>query len=287
MRFRGSTNKKSVNYAVLSNVIVLLLIGLFLLLFFHTNTIVDVVKEKMNIVIEVEDNVSQSEIDQLVTDIKSLPSILPESVIFIPKKNALAYMSSSMEKDLGDLGNPFKDVITYNVKSDEYSEKNLASLAASIKNFPIVKDVFYENIVIDSVKDNLKNISFFILIISLIFVGLSVIIMYNTINLSLYADRFEIKTMEIIGARDGFIRQPYLKLAGKVAFRSFVIAALIIIIVASSAWFYLDGAASVINWFFIIFTFLIMFIFSLVVNLGATISIVNKYLYSDENNLYK
>jgi cell division transport system permease protein len=287
MRFRGSTNKKSVNYAVLSNVIVLLLIGLFLLLFFHTNTIVDVVKEKMNIVIEIKDDTPVSKLDEFIAQLKAKPIIIPESVIYIPKKNALAYMSSSMEEDLGNLGNPFKDVITYNIRSSDYSESNLANLAEEIKKEPIVRDVFYENVVIDSVKDNLKKVSFFILLISLIFVGLSVIIMYNTIHLSLYADRFEIKTMEIIGARDGFIRQPYLKLAGKVAFRSFIIASIVIILVVSSAWFYLDGAASVINWFFIILTLTSIFIFSLLVNVGATIRIVNKYLYSDVNNLYK
>jgi cell division transport system permease protein len=287
MRFRGSTNKKSVNYAVLSNVIVLLLIGLFLLLFFHTNTIVDVVKEKMNIVIEIKDDTPVAKLDEFIAQLKAKPIIIPESVIYIPKKNALAYMSSSMEEDLGNLGNPFKDVITYNIRSSDYSESNLAKLAEEIKKEPIVRDVFYENVVIDSVKDNLKKVSFFILLISLIFVGLSVIIMYNTIHLSLYADRFEIKTMEIIGARDGFIRQPYLKLAGKVAFRSFIIASIVIILVVSSAWFYLDGAASVINWFFIILTLTSIFIFSLLVNVGATIRIVNKYLYSDVNNLYK
>lgn len=287
MRFRGSTNKKSVNYAVLSNVIVLLLIGLFLILFFHTNSITDAVKEKMNIVVEVNDEANETQTLQIVDKIKALPSVIPESVIYIPKKNALAYMSSSLESDLKNMGNPFKDVITYNVKSTEYNAKNLAGLATQIKKDTLVRDVFYENIVIDSVKENLQRVSYFILLISLIFAGLSIIIMYNTISLSLYADRFEIKTMEIIGARDGFIRQPYLKLAGKVALRSFIIASILILMVVIAAWLYLDGAKDVLNWFYIILTFILLFIFSIMVNLVATIRIVNKYLFSNVDYLYK
>lgn len=287
MRFRGSTNKKSVNYAVLSNVIVLLLIGLFLILFFHTNSITDAVKEKMNIVVEVNDEANETQALQIVNKIKALPSVIPESVIYIPKKNALAYMSSSLESDLKNMGNPFKDVITYNVKSTEYNAKNLAGLASQIKKDTLVRDVFYENIVIDSVKENLQRVSYFILLISLIFAGLSIIIMYNTISLSLYADRFEIKTMEIIGARDGFIRQPYLKLAGKVALRSFIIASILILMVVIAAWLYLDGAKDVLNWFYIILTFILLFIFSILVNLVATIRIVNKYLFSNVDYLYK
>ncbi len=287
MRFRGSTNKKSVHYAVLSNVIVLLLIGLFLILFFHTNTITDVVKEKMNIVVEINEGVDQNTINKLIKTIQAKEIVLKESVKYIPKKDALAYMSSSMDEDLGNLGNPFKDVITYNITSKDYNESNLVALANEIKKDSSVNDVFYENIVIDSVKSNLKNISYLILLISLIFIGLSVIIMYNTINLSLYADRFEIKTMEIIGARDGFIRQPYLKIAGKVALRSFIFAAICILLIIVSAWFNLNGASDVINWFYITLTLAIIFIFSLVVNVGATIRIVNKYLYSHSNNLYQ
>jgi cell division protein FtsX len=93
--------------------------------------------------------------------------------------------------------------------------------------------------------------------------------------------------MEIIGARDGFIRQPYLKIAGKVALRSFILAAISILLIIVSAWFNLNGASDVINWFYIILTLGIIFIFSLIVNVGATIRIVNKYLYSHSNNLYQ
>jgi cell division transport system permease protein len=241
----------------------------------------------MNIVVEIDDKSDESQAIQIVEKIKSLPTVIPESVVYIPKKNALAYMSSSLESDLKNMGNPFKDVITYNVKSTEYNSKNLAELATQIKKDTLVRDVFYENIVIDSVKENLQRVSYFILLISLVFAGLSIIIMYNTISLSLYADRFEIKTMEIIGARDGFIRQPYLKLAGKVAIRSFVIATIMILIVVSAAWMYLDGAKDIINWFYIILTFLLLFLFSVLVNIVATIRIVNKYLFSNVDYLYK
>ena len=57
MKFRGSTKKASINYAVFSSTIVLILLGLFLLLFLHINSITNILKEKINVLVELNDGV--------------------------------------------------------------------------------------------------------------------------------------------------------------------------------------------------------------------------------------
>jgi cell division transport system permease protein len=287
MKFRGSTNKKSVSYAILSNTIVLILISMFLLIFFHINIITDVVKEKMNVVVELNDQNESQQRDALIKTIQSNESIVEGSVKFIPKAEANKIMKGLVTNDVLGGVNPFKDVIVYNLKAPAYLESNLEKIASEIKKSSIVSGVFYENVAIDEVKSTLKNISLGILSVSLIFAVLSIIIMYNTINLSLYADRFEIKTMEIIGARDGFIRQPYLKLAGEVAIKSFLIAAIISLLLLFGARYYFEGVNDVLRWFYVLITFGIVFAFSMIINIGATVSIVNKYLYTDMVDLYQ
>ena len=212
--------------------------------------------------------------------------VLKETVKYIPKSDAYKVMDKSMTGDTSGIGNPYKDMIVYNIQSIHYSEENLKKVADFVGTIPGVKEVFYENVLIDNIKANLKKISFIILIISLIFVALAIIIIYNTVNLSLYADRFEIKTMEIIGARDGFIRQPYIKLAGNIAIKSFVMSATIILSILVAAWKYLDGMKDIINWYITGFVFIALFVFALVITVSATIRIVNKYLHKEMGDLY-
>lgn len=286
MKFRGSTKKASINYAVFSSTIVLILLGLFLLLFLHINSITNILKEKINVLVELNDGVSKGEMQQVIKKISEHDYVLKETVKYIPKSDAYKVMDKSMTGDTSGIGNPYKDMIVYNIQSIHYSEENLKKVADFVGNIPGVKEVFYENVLIDNIKANLKKISFIILIISLIFVALAIIIIYNTVNLSLYADRFEIKTMEIIGARDGFIRQPYIKLAGNIAIKSFVMSATIILSILVAAWKYLDGMKDIINWYITGFVFIALFVFALVITVSATIRIVNKYLHKEMGDLY-
>jgi len=287
MKFRGTDNKSSVSYAVLSNTIVLVLVGLFLLLFLHINAITNILKEKINVIVELNGDVSRSSIDKLKTTVQANEMVVENSVEFIPNTEAYKVMKGALQTETSGLGNPFKDVIVYNIKSEYYSDENLKKIAEEIKRNPIVDEVFYENILIDNIKSNLKKASLGILILAIIFIVLSVIIMYNTLNLSFYADRFEIKTMEIIGARDSFIRQPYIKLAGKVAFRSFLISSLIILVILGSTWQYIDGMQDVIKWYFVGMVIAVLFIFAITITIIATIRIVNKYLSKEIGDMYQ
>ena len=122
--------------------------------------------------------------------------------------------------------------------------------------------------------------------LAVIFIILAVIIIYNTVNLSLYSDRWEIKTMEIIGARDNFIRRPYIKLGGRIAIRSFALAGLILGAAVSYLWIYIPVSQGIIQWWYLVFTYIILFLLSIVIIIGATIRIVNKYLYKEEEELY-
>lgn len=285
MKFRGSANKKSVNYAIASNTIVLLLIGIFLTLFFHINAITDILKERINVIVELKGDINKNNITSLSDAIAKYEEVLPGSVTYVDKESAVQMMAGDIELSKGQ--NPFKNVITFNVKSDQYNDETLGKLAKAIKTKDQVYDVYYENVVVDQIKENLKKIAYAILFLSLVFVFLATVIMYNTINLSLYADRFEIKTMEIIGARDGFIRQPYLKLAGSIAIKAFIISAVLLIGLLLLLINGVDGAGYILKWYYIMLVLIILFGFSMLITVISTVSIVNKYLSTELADLYK
>ena len=283
---RTSTKKSSIFYAILSNTIVLVLIGFFALLYFHTNAITNLVKENINVLVEIKPGIEQGKIEKLALEINTNPLVLRGSPVFVPRSEAAKMLGSDLSFDLSDISSAFKDIISFNVKAQAYTDDNLLKLKTELKSNDLVFDVFYENVVVENIKSNLNKLSFGVLILSLIFVFLAVVIIYNTINLSLYADRWEIKTMEIIGARDSFIRQPYLKIAGKIALTSFGIATVLILSVLLLIYSNIEEIKDILKWYYLFISIALIFVISLVITIIATIAIVNKYLYKQESELY-
>ena len=281
-----SKNKASVFYAIISNTIVLVLIGLFFLLYFHTNTLTGILKERINIIIELKKETSQNEIKSIVNYLKKEEGVIASNIKHIPASEAKNVLGGdALELDLGS-DSPFLDVLVFNVTKDFYNDSYLKRISGQLKSQPMVSDVIYENLVIDNIKSNLNKIAGGVLLLNLFFLILVVVIMYNTINLSLYADRWEIKTMEIIGARDNFIRQPYLKIAGRIGMVSFVISTFIILLFLGLAYYNVDLIAVTLKLPYLILTIGILFILSMMITIISTISIVNNYLQKEEEELY-
>ncbi|MFM2394860.1 MAG: hypothetical protein RLZZ546_2843 [Bacteroidota bacterium] len=283
---RASAGKSSVFYAVLSNTIVLVLIGVFAILYLHTNSIMNVFKEKVNILVELNADTTSNGVKSLMTLIQANNKVSEQSVKFIPKSEADKILGINVSENVKDVGNPFKDIISFNVKAEHYSEENLAKIKSELKTKPIVYDVFYENVVIENIKTTLRSFSYIILLLSIIFIVLAIVIIYNTINLSLYADRWEIKTMEIIGARDSFIRQPYIKIGGNIALKSFAFASFILFGLMVWLGYQYDGFYELIKWYYVLLAIVLIFLISLIINITSTIIVVNKYLFKLENELY-
>ena len=283
---KRSSNKASVLYAIISNTIVLVLIGLFLLLFLHTNSITSILKERINIIVELNDQRPENSLKSLGNTIESYPEIVKASTKYIPRSRASEVMGEEIGLDFTAENSPFKDVLIFNVKADHYNESTLQELKNRIESKEIVNDVIYENLIIDNIKSNLRKMTFGLFGINIFFLILVVVIMYNTINLSLYADRWEIKTMEIIGARDRFIRQPYLKIAGRIAITSFLVSTVFILLIIGILYFNSNFVEQVIKLHFVLLSIVLIFILSLCITIISTIKIVNSYLYKEESELY-
>ncbi|MBK9735535.1 MAG: hypothetical protein IPO92_11410 [Saprospiraceae bacterium] len=121
-----SKNQKPTQfYATMSTSIVLILISLFLLIFFHSNNITNIVKENINILVELEDNLPSGELEYLKKSIIGYEGVLPSSVKYLDKKEALAMMSKELSISQLAEDNPFKDIIKFNLKNEYYSEDNI------------------------------------------------------------------------------------------------------------------------------------------------------------------
>jgi cell division transport system permease protein len=124
-------------------------------------------------------------------------------------------MGAEVAKDLVDLDlpNPFRDMVIFNVREDYLQADSLALIAGMVKENPIVLDVYYQETFIDRVVENANKLAYVFVGMAVLLVLIAVVLIHNTVRLSLYSNRFLIKTQELVGASWSFISRPYLRRA--------------------------------------------------------------------------
>ncbi|RZS99629.1 cell division protein FtsX [Aquimarina brevivitae] len=195
---------------VISISLVLFLLGLLGLLVLNTKKVADHFKEKIALTIYLKDTAKLVEIKQLE---KSLAlAEYTKSTAFISKEEA----AEAYSKDIGEnfmefLGyNPLQNSIDVYLKADYVDQAKIEEITGDITNKSFVDEVIYDKPLISLLNDNIKKISFWVLLISGIFTFIAVLLINSSIRLSVYSKRFIIKTMQMVGATKAFIRRPFI-----------------------------------------------------------------------------
>jgi len=283
MASTSAKSKPSHIYSSISVAIVMFLLGMFVLILLHSHNLTNLIKEKMNIVAELSE-VSDS--GEIMKSIKAVDEIRTNTVSYIPKEEALKTMGSNLQINFDTENNPFRDVIIFNVKAEYYSVNTLKKIKAKLEKLDGVSSVFYEDLTIKNIKTNLNKVAYTIFFIGLIFVFLAIVIIQNTINLSMYADRWEIKTMELVGAKWNFIKMPYIKTSVIVGVKAFMIAAFLIIALLAAVHLYLPRVWEVVNIFYVLISLGAIFVLSIVIPAITTSAASNKYLNKNMSAMY-
>lgn len=204
--------KPNYTYAILSVSLVLFLLGFFALILVHAQELIQIYKEQVNIIVELQDAAAPEQIDSVAQLLRQQEAILDSSITYISKDAAAQLMQEEFGEDFQDLGlpNPFYEMYTFNVRASTMQSDSLEQLQAIIAEFPGVNAVYFQESVIDEISNNLKKLGYLALVVSLFFFIVAVTLVHNTIRLALYSNRFLIKNMQLVGASWGFISRPYL-----------------------------------------------------------------------------
>ncbi|MCL4168706.1 UNVERIFIED_CONTAM: hypothetical protein GTU68_048503, partial [Idotea baltica] len=99
--------------------------------------------------------------------------------------------------------------IDVHLKADYVTSEHLEKISAEALNKNFVEEVNYDNDLVNLMNNNVKRISFWVLVISSIFTLIAVLLINSSIRLAVYSKRFTIKTMQMVGATKRFIRRPF------------------------------------------------------------------------------
>lgn len=194
---------------IISITLVLSLLGALGIVVINAKKVADHVKEKVVISVYLKNSAKDVEIKQLQ---KSLAlAEYTKSSVFVSKETAAEEHSEEIGENFMDyLGyNPLQNSIDLYLKADYVSFEKTKEISDEIASKDFVDEVTYNKRLISLLNDNIKRISFWVLIVSVIFTFIAVLLINSSIRLSVYAKRFTIKTMQMVGATKRFIRRPF------------------------------------------------------------------------------
>ena len=194
---------------VLSIALVLFLLGLLGMLVLNAKKVSDHFKEQVVVTIYLKDSAKDVEIKQLE---KSLAmSEYVKSTEYVSKEQAAESMKAENGEDFMDfLGyNPLQNSVDVIVKADFVTLEQLETIAAEATSKSFVDEVRYDKDLVTIMNNNVKKISFWVLVVSALFTVIAVLLINSSIRLSVYSKRFTIKTMQMVGATKQFIRRPF------------------------------------------------------------------------------
>ncbi len=189
--------------------LVLFMIGLLGVIMLHARKLSDYVKENIQLSVILKDDVKEADIEQLQKNMDATPYV--KSTEYVPREVAAA----RLQKDLGEdfisfLGyNPLLASIDIKLKAGYANADSLNWIEKEIMENKPVKEIFYQRSLVDLINENLRTIGLVLLVFSGLLTLVAIALINNTIRLSLYSKRFLIKTMQLVGATQGFIRWPF------------------------------------------------------------------------------
>ena len=186
------------------------MLGLLGLLVLNSKRVGDFFKEQIAVTIFLKNDAKEVEITQLRQSLALAE--YTKSATYVSKEQAAEEHSMTIGENFTDyLGyNPLQNSIDVHLIANYVSPEIIEEITSEIKNKKFVDDVVYDKPLIAKLSENVKKISFWVLVISSIFLLIAVLLINSSIRLSVYAKRFTINTMQMVGSTKSFIRRPFI-----------------------------------------------------------------------------
>ena len=272
--------------SIISISLVLFLLGLVGLLLLDAQRLSTYVLENLGFSVVLKDDAKEVDIIRLQKNLDAKPYV--KSTNYITKEEAAKETSEELgENFIEFLGyNPLPASIEVKFYASYANPDSIASIEKELQRFDEVDEVMYQESLIHLVNENVRKISLIILGFSAVMFFIAVALVNNTIRLSVYARRFLINTMQLVGATGPFIRKPFLlKSAGHGIF-----AAIIAILLLSGVVYLVQQefreVISFEDYSILAILFIIVLVLGVVLNLISTFFAINKYLRMKSDDLY-
>ncbi|MDR1866459.1 MAG: permease-like cell division protein FtsX [Bacteroidales bacterium] len=272
--------------SVISISLVLCLLGTIGILLLTAHRISEYVLENVGFSVFLKEQVKEADIYQLQKTLDAAP--YTRSTLYINKEDAARDFTEEFGEDfIGFLGyNPLLASVDLKLDPRYANNDSIRNIERQVLKHAEVKEVSYQRNMIHALNDNMEKISLFVFTFSVLLFVIAVSLINNTIRLSVYARRLSIRTMQLVGATNTFIRRPFLwRSALHGIYSSFIAMG---ILVATLYWMQgqFENIISVNDVQILGGLFLIVFFLGVTLSWMSTFFAVNKYLKIRTDKLY-
>jgi cell division transport system permease protein len=195
---------------VFSMFLVLFLLGLLGLFILNSKKLADDFKEEIAMTVFFKNEATDTVFTAFKNELKT--SKFVKSSVYVTKEQAAKMHTDIIGEDfMTFLGaNPLQNSFDIHLKADYINAENIRKIEDHFRSNEMVSDIVYDKQLVNLVNDNIKKVSLWILIISGFLALVAVVLINSSMRLSIYANRFIIKTMQMVGATKSFIRKPFI-----------------------------------------------------------------------------
>jgi len=221
---------------VISIALVLFMVGFLGLVLLKSTQVANHFKEEVVITLFLKNDTSNNQIENLRSSL--IKEIFTRKIVYISKDDAAKFYAEDLGEDFVNyLGtNPLKNSIDIYLNPGFVTPEKMGEIADRFKDNSYVFEVSYDKPLVTFLTQNIQRVSFWLFVISSFFGLIALILINSSIRLSVYSKRFNIKTMQMVGATKGFIRKPFIWNGVQLGF----IGAIISLIGLSVVIYYID-----------------------------------------------
>ena len=293
MKKENSTTKRRLRgsylISLMSIMLVLFVLGLFSSLVLFANRISEYIKENVGFEIVMKKGVKEKDIIEFqhVLDRKEYV----KSTEYISQQEATRRLTEDLGEDilewLGDVENPLLPSIDVRFKSDYANNDSIAKIEQWVMKNKNVKEVYFQKSLIHSIDKNVNKIASVLLLIGLVLLIMAVTLISHTVRLAVYAKRFVVRSMQLVGATEGFIIKPFMK---SFVIQGFIGAVLSLIFLSIFLFKVMDDVpelAFLTNISSIVLIYIAIIALGVILTTLSTYYAMRKYLRADIDDLYE
>lgn len=194
---------------VLSVFLVLFLLGILGFFIINSKKLADDFKEEIAMTVFFKNEANDTILKAFGKELKT--ASFAKSFVYVTKEQAAKQHTDIIGEDfmtfLGE--NPLQNSYDIHLKADYVVRDSIEKIESRLRKNAMISDIVYDKQLVNLVNDNIKKVSMWILIISGFLTVVAVLLINSSLRLSIYSNRFIIKTMQMVGATKAFIRKPF------------------------------------------------------------------------------
>ncbi|WP_247234983.1 ABC transporter permease [Telluribacter sp. SYSU D00476] len=277
---------------VVSLTAALFLIGFCGMLVIQSKKMVSIIRQNIEVRVFLEKTITEAGRDSLLQAIQKKPYLQASTegpaIIFVSKEEAAKEFIEGTKEDfttfLGE--NPLRDSYRVKVQEDYFEEAKLKQIREDLEKMDNVYEAVYQENLADNINRNITKIYIILSSFALIMLIIIVLLINNTIKLAIYSQRFLIRSMQLVGATNGFIQKPFILRGALQGLLGSILACGLLVLLQQVAVRNVEGLYMLQEYDKLIILMVCVLILGLMIGITSTYQSIARYLRMSLDDLY-